>query len=206
MSAHLTNFGIPGIDVVPYGIHMCHFYLSQQELVGGLVPFFQAGLSNNERCIWVAAASVPASKIRKEIAKSSELAHGLAIGRLVLADVAARYGKPATLDAEATVQRWIDEEERALANGLQGLRIAGDASFVPRSDWARLMEYEKKLHERIKGRRIVACCCYHRGDCQPVDILEVAHRHDGALNHADEHWEVFLHPPAAPACDTASRR
>jgi len=53
----LTKYGVPGIDKVPFGIHVCHFYRAREDLVDALVPYFAAGLSNNESCVWVSPFS-----------------------------------------------------------------------------------------------------------------------------------------------------
>ncbi|MGH6878776.1 MAG: MEDS domain-containing protein [Rhizomicrobium sp.] len=201
MKSHLTSFGTPGIGVVPYGVHMCRFYPSRQDLIDGLIPYFLAGLENNERCIWMASASLPAGEIEIEIARSPELARGVAARQFVIADAIDWYGDPATLQADEIIRRLIDEEERALADGSQGLRIAGNMSFIPRAHWDRLMDYENRLNHWLKDRRILMCCNYHRGECWPVDVLEVVHRHDGALDRAGKHWHVFFAPPRPALCN-----
>src|SRR5436309_2541630 len=66
---NITDCGVPGIKPVLYGSHLCHFYPSRQELVESLVPFFQAGLLNNERCLWVTAEPLPAAEARMELAR-----------------------------------------------------------------------------------------------------------------------------------------
>jgi hypothetical protein len=199
VKSHITDFGIPGMGRVPYGIHMCQFYRSPRDLLDGLVPYFLAGLANNERCIWVSSSPLGVAEIGTEIAKSPELNRGLASGQLAVFDAVEWYGDPAAMDAEKIIGRWIGEEELALANGFHGLRISGNTSFVPRAYWSRLMDYEMLLHSKIKDRRIVACCNYHRGDCRPVDILEVVHRHDGALDRSGRQWDIFLHAPSSTA-------
>jgi hypothetical protein len=40
------------------------------------------------------------------------------------------------------------EEERALAEGYNGLRIAGDARFLTAGDWSTFMEYEHAATSR----------------------------------------------------------
>jgi len=45
-----------GIDIVgdvPWGTHFCQFYKTKEDLTDILVPYFKAGLENNESCIWV---------------------------------------------------------------------------------------------------------------------------------------------------------
>jgi len=193
--SHVTKFGLPGIGVVPYGLHMCHFFMSRQELVDGLIPYFNAGLENKERCIWIASSPLPADEIRAEIAISPNLLRGVASGQLTILNSLEWYGEPDTLDSDQVVHRWLEEEQRALGDGFEGLRISGNTTFIPRGNWSRLMEYENKLHERLKDRCIVSCCSYHREQCGPVDMLEVVRCHHGALDHTDQHWELYMEPP-----------
>ena len=51
--ADLTKYSVPGIDKVPFGIHVCHFYRAREDLVDALVPDFAAGLRFNESCVWI---------------------------------------------------------------------------------------------------------------------------------------------------------
>jgi len=50
-ASQLTPCGIPGIGDIPYGSHLCHFYAQRRDLIDSLVPFFEAGLENNEHCL-----------------------------------------------------------------------------------------------------------------------------------------------------------
>jgi hypothetical protein len=192
MKSHLTNFGIPGVGVVPYGVHLCHFYPKPQDLIDGLIPYFSAGLANNERCICVASSPLPAEEIRKQVANVPELEKAVATRQLIIADADEWFGAPEALKPDEVVKRWIDEEARALAEGFEGLRLAGDTNFVSRANWGRFMEYEASLNEALKNRRIVVCCCYAREKCRPVDFLEVVHCHHGALDRDDLHWQIFF--------------
>jgi hypothetical protein len=38
---------------VPWGTHFCQFYQTKEDLMDTLVPYFKAGLENNEFCTWV---------------------------------------------------------------------------------------------------------------------------------------------------------
>lgn len=191
IKSHLTSLGIPGIGAVPYGIHMCHFYPEHRDLLDGLASYFQTGLANNERCVWV-APSAQLGEIGAEIAKSAALQSALAAGQIKILDAMEWVAAPGKAVADEMVGRWLDEEERAVADGFQGLRVGGDTSFFSRDRWEGLMEYEEQLHNRIRGRRMLVCCSYHRAQCRAVDILDVVLRHDGALDRNELHWEVYL--------------
>ncbi len=68
-TSHLTECGIPGIGVVPFGIHFCHFYPTREDLLNVLIPYFEAGVRNNELCLWIAADPLPAREIAIEVSK-----------------------------------------------------------------------------------------------------------------------------------------
>ena len=201
---HITNCGLPGIGAVPYGLHMCHFYPDREELLRVLVPYFQAGLRNNERCLWIAADPLPTDAIKSEIDKWPTLSDGLASGQLTILDALEWYGDPASLSAETIIARWLAEEQLALGNGYQGLRITGNTSFVPKDGWAGLMEYERTLNERLQEHRIVAFCSYSLKSCEAVDMLEVVHSHHAALDRSGEYWQLFTPPPRAREVPTHS--
>jgi hypothetical protein len=191
-NSHISSFGIPGLGAAPYGLHMCHFFPTRQELIDGLVPYFEAGIDNNEQCIWITSSPLPAQDALIEISSSEKLMRAVTAGQLRLFDAVEWYGEPETFDPEQVIQRWLEEEQRALAAGFQGLRITRNTSFVTRANWNRLIEYEKKLHNRIKHRQIIACCSYSREQCGSVEILEVVRCHHGSLDRTDDHWEMFL--------------
>jgi hypothetical protein len=183
--------GIPGIGAVPYGLHVCHFYPSREELLAGLIPYFQAGIKNSEKCIWVASEPLPAAGVSAEISKHGDLQDALTSGQLLIYDALDWYGDPANMNADALIARWQQKEDQALAEGFQGLRVTGNTSFITRENWGALMDYEKKFHESVQGRRIVVCCSYHRATAEPVDMLEVARNHHAALDLSEDTWQVY---------------
>ena len=61
--------GIDIIGTVPWGAHICHFYNTKQDLIDVLVPYFQAGLENNESCIWITSKSLSRKKAIEATAK-----------------------------------------------------------------------------------------------------------------------------------------
>lgn len=49
----LRSSGVGIIDDMDWGTHFCHFYQTKEDLTNILVPYFKAGLENNEFCIWI---------------------------------------------------------------------------------------------------------------------------------------------------------
>jgi hypothetical protein len=189
-ASHFTNLGLPDVDVVPYGLHACHFYEGAADLEDALVRYFAAGLRNRERCLWIAAEPVNAGRARAALQKAGvDVVAEEHNGALVIKDFADWYADPAGLKGVDVVKLWLAEEERALALGFNGLRITGNITFLTDESWHEFMEYEKAVDEAFHGRRIVALCTYrHDG---PSNTLDVIRCHDCALERLDQGWQVL---------------
>ena len=53
MRENLRKSGIDIIGDISWGTHFCQFYQTKEDLMDILVPYFKAGLENNEFCLWV---------------------------------------------------------------------------------------------------------------------------------------------------------
>ena len=53
MRENIRKSGISIIGDVPWGTHICQFYRTKEDLLDMLIPYFKAGLENNEFCLWV---------------------------------------------------------------------------------------------------------------------------------------------------------
>ena len=191
-SSHLTECGLPGITQIPYGVHMCNFYKTRDELIAALVPFFAAGLRRNEHCIWITAAPLHALDAIVELEKvNPDVRAAIADGSLVVRDYDDWYAEAGALRGNQVVDLWLAEEQRALAGGYSGLRITGNVTFLRSEDWALFMEYEELVNKAFQGRRIVTLCTYHLDSCGAAEVLDVVRRHNGALERPDEGWQIL---------------
>lgn len=191
MHSHLTDCGLPGVRHIPYGIHMCNFYRTREDLIAALVPFFAAGLRNNERCIWITAAPLPAAEATAELEKVvPEARAAIASGALVIRDYNVWYAEAEALKGNQVVDLWLAEENRALAGGYAGLRITGNVTFLRPHEWELFMEYEELVNKAFQGRRIVTLCTYHLETCGASEVFDVVRRHNGTLERPDEGWQV----------------
>jgi len=187
--AHITDCGLTGIKAIPYGLHMCHFYERRQDLSETLVPYFVAGLQKNERCIWITAEPLDARAAEAELAGAGlNMAAVDRKGSLLIRDHSDWYGKH---DAGKIIERWLEEERRALDEGYIGLRIAGNTSFLTPADWSAYMDYEQRVTEAFASRRIVTLCSYRVDRHAAADVLDAAHRHSCTLERPDEGWQIL---------------
>jgi hypothetical protein len=197
-AAHLTDCGLPGVREVPYGVHMCHFYRTGEDLVGVLVPYFAAGLRGNERCVWITADPVDEDLARRELRKAGIDVGALERkGTLVIRSHADWYSSAGELKGNEVAAMWIEEEARALAAGYAGLRITGNVTFVTPETWPVFMAYEGILNKALEGRRILTLCTYQLAQCGAAEVFDVVHRHHCALDRPDNGWQVLMRPEAS---------
>src|SRR5512147_482132 len=57
--------GMAVVGNLPWGSHFCQFYKSKKDLLDVLVPYFKAGLDNNEFCVWVTSDFLTAEEAVK---------------------------------------------------------------------------------------------------------------------------------------------
>lgn len=192
MTAPLTCSGIPGIGDVAWGDHVCHFYGTSNELSETLVPYFKAGIANNEQCVWVTSDSLRASDARSALGSVvPNLAELEERGQVILVESEHWYSCLAAGGAEAIIQSWLHHEELALQKGYTGLRVTGSANGVPKETaWPMLVAYETMVNAIIKGRRVVALCSYCLGRYTCQELLDVIALHQYGVTKRTDGWGI----------------
>src|SRR6188474_2068532 len=110
---YITESGIPDVGKIPWGTHFCQLYSGKADLVQSLVPYFIAGLRNNEQCIWITSESYDAHEVTADFKRlASEFETAISDGRLKILDYSEWYTNSGTLDGKIT-ERWLDEERRS---------------------------------------------------------------------------------------------
>ena len=198
--SHTTHCGLPGIDLIPFGMHACHVYDSREELAAALAPFFAAGLARNERCLWITAPPLPAIEAIEALRPHcGGVDEALAAGALRVRDFdewRANSGRPTGADV---LGLWLREEERALADGYNGLRIGGNMSVLAPADWPGFMAYERAVSAGFSGRRIVALCSYAADSRPEAQVRDVVQAHHCAFKRAAAgDWQVAAVPAVTP--------
>jgi hypothetical protein len=181
---HITHCGLPGVDHIPFGMHACHFYSNSDELVAALMRYFIAGLRAKERCLWLTAPPLPAREAMQALrAQWGGIDDALHHDALRILDAVRLKGVD-------VVQLCLKEEERALAEGYHGLRIAGGTSFLASGDRTAFVECEQAMTAHFRGRRIIALCSYARGNSRQMS--EVTQVHDCALVHSESDQRLTM--------------
>ena len=65
----MRDSGIEIVGRIPWGMHICLFYKTKKDFLNILVPYFKAGLENNEFCMLVTSESLPEKQAKEALKK-----------------------------------------------------------------------------------------------------------------------------------------
>jgi len=184
-----------GIDIIgdaPFGTHFCLFYNTQEELLEILVPYFKAGLENNEFCVWITSEPLGVEDARIALRDSVEdLDEYRDHGHIEIMDYAQWYTSAGKFDADLVLKSWVEKEAYAIKKGFDGLRATGNSFRFEGRDQKMFSDYEKKADAAIGGHRMIALCTYALNKCGASEIMDVASNHRFSLSKRDGKWEAI---------------
>jgi len=192
ISAPKRESGISILGDVPWGTHFCQFYQTKQDLIDILVPYFKAGLKNNEFCMWVTSESLTVEEAKSSLKKAVQnLDDYIAEGQLEILDYSQWYTKSGKFESDYVLRSWAKKEEQVLKMGFDGLRVTGNISLLGKGDWENFADYEARVDNTIGKYRIKAVCSYSLDKCSESEIIEVADNHQFALIKKEDKWIVL---------------
>jgi hypothetical protein len=131
MNEKLRKSGIGAVGDAPWGSHMCQFYETKEDLLRLLVPYFKAGLKNNEFCLWVTSEPVTREDAWEAMAKAMPNFHRyLETGQIEIIPYTDWYLKKNAFESGDVLDRGINKLNETLTNGYDGMRITGNTSCV----------------------------------------------------------------------------
>lgn len=188
----LRPSGIDVIGSVPWGTHFCEFYNTQQDLIETLVPYFKAGLTSNEFCMWVTSAPLQVEEALAALRLAMpDLDDYLARGQIEVLDYRDWYIRGGQFDARPVLQGWSDKLAIAQKLGFAGLRLTGNTFWLEQTGWEDFTRYEEEINKIIGGQNMIALCTYSLQRCGVREILDVVANHQFALIKTGGHWEII---------------
>ncbi len=188
----IRKMGIDIIGAIPWGTHLCQFYRTRQDLLDILVPYFRAGLENNEFCMWVTSEPL----IEKEAEKAMRAAVAnfdqyLKSGQIEIIPYHQWYLKDGSFNLPGVLRGWIDKLDAALAKGYQGMRVTGNTAWLEKRDWKNFTDYEEAISSVIGGYQMIAICSYSLDKCGASKVIDVVRNHQFALIRQAGQWVVM---------------
>jgi len=186
------NSGIDVIGSVPWGTHFCQFYQTKQDLIDILVPYFKAGLEDNEFCMWVTSEPLMVVEVQETMREAVEdFDEYLRNGQMEVLSYKDWYLLGGTFDDDRVLRGWVSKLERALARGFSGLRLTGNTFWLERNHWHAFTEYEAKVNDVIGRYRMLAICTYSLDKCDGADVIDVVRNHQFALIKQEGRWDII---------------
>jgi PAS domain S-box-containing protein len=186
----LRRTGIETIGDVPWGTHFCNFYQTRADLLDILVPYFKAGLEDNEFCMWITAEPLGVDDAIKAMQKALPDFDGrLARGQIEILPYDEWYLRGGSFDAGRVLEGWLDKLDAATVRGYNGLRLTGNTFWLEKKDWDSFLAYEDQVNNVIGKYRILAICTYSLKKCDASEVIDVVNTHQFALAKRDGKWD-----------------
>jgi two-component sensor histidine kinase/PAS domain-containing protein len=174
--------GLQTASHLRWGSHLAHFFGTGDELRDVLVPYFKAGLENNERCLWVTGEAFNAEQARSALRVAvSDLDKRERDKQIEIRNGEEWYATGKKLRADDLVNGLLQRERDALGLGYAGLRTNGNCAWVSRDQWADFLEYEALVQKAVPNRRMICMCSYCVDQLRDGSHVEVMARHDMAM-------------------------
>ena len=184
MQAHSPS-GLQAVPFLQWGSHLTQFFASGDELRDLLVPYFKAGLENNEGCLWVTGSAFNAEDARSALrAAVPDLDQRERNRQIEIANAEEWYSADQKLQPHEIVAGLLLREQNVLGAGYAGLRTNGNCAWVSRDQWDDFQEYEELVHKAIRGRRMICMCSYCVDQFHNGEYQEVMARHDMVVRSA----------------------
>jgi PAS domain S-box-containing protein len=184
--------GINIIGDAPWGIHFCQFYKTKKDLTDILVPYFKAGLENNEFCMWVTSEPLKVEDAKRSLRKAvKNLDEYIKTGQIEILDYSQWYTKTGKFDADKVLKGLVEKEKQAIEKGFDGLRLTGNISWLEKRDWKSFVDYEVMVNNVIHNYKMLAICSYSLDKCKAPEILDVMGVHQFVIINRNGKWTII---------------
>lgn len=195
VQVELRDSGIDILGELPWGSHFCNFFESKEDLLQILVPYFKAGLLNNEFCLWITCDPISVEDayeaLRKEMQDFSEYEKKEQIAILSHADW---YLNDKTFVPDLVINGWYQKLRKSLDKGFDGMRVNGNEAWLDRDVWKDFIDYERNLNDSLSGKQMIVLCTYPLAKCDAHAVFDVSQVHEVALTRRKGDWEIVEVP------------
>jgi signal transduction histidine kinase len=184
-----------GLDVLgdrPWGSHFCLFFDTKSDLLEILVPYFKAGLTQNEFCFWVLADPLNEEDARYALNQAIPASDRHLVDRhMAFMPAEECYLSDGVFNLDRVRSEWGARLDGALSAGYDGIRVTGSTGWLETREWPDFWKYEENLNESIVDQRMTVLCTYPLVGSAGCDILDVTHTHQSAITKRSGNWQVI---------------
>ncbi len=187
-----NNIRASGIDVIgkiPWGTHFCQFYQTKGDLMEIVVPYFKAGLENNESCIWITSQLFEVEEAKEALRKGiPDFDFYLEKGQIEIGSYFDFCIKDYISESDIFLKKWIKILNPEVTSDYAGLRVSGD-TFWSEAARQNFVFYEEEVDRVISKYRMIALCTYSIDKCNIAGIAEIISNHLFILAKKEGRWE-----------------
>ncbi|HET6994822.1 MAG TPA: MEDS domain-containing protein, partial [Chitinophagaceae bacterium] len=183
--------GIEVLGEVPWGSHICQFYETKEDLLELLIPFFKAGLENNEFCIWIVSDPLTRESVIRELKKTiPNFENFLWRESIEILSHHDWFLNKKIFNPKEIISALNEKLTSALERGYEGMRVTGSGSWLEQQHWKDFIEYESELNHMLRGKRMIVFCAYPLETSNAAAILDVVHAHQRVISKRKGEWEA----------------
>ena len=184
IAAEKRESGIASLGDLPWGSHLCQFCYKKKDMLDTLVPYFKAGLVNNELCVWVTSEFLTKEQALMAMEKAVPgFSVYLTKAQMEIVSYREWYLKGGRFDIQRTLEMCMEKCDQAFSNGFAGLRASGNPYWIyNKKDWDDFVRYEEELNKVISGANVLALCTYSLKRCSAADVFDVIKNHQFILS------------------------
>ncbi len=190
MGEKLRKSGIDVVGDIPWGTHFCQFYRTKKDLLDVLIPYFKAGLENNEFCMWVTPPVLEVEEAKEALKRAVlDIDAYLDKGQLEIIPCTEWYVKENLFGSENVLSQGVEKLNQALANGYEGLRSGGNTFWPDKKNWKDFIAFEGKTDIFIRNYRMISLCTCSLNSLDAAGIIDVLATHRFSLVRREGKWE-----------------
>ncbi len=195
MKEKIRKSGIDTIGDIPSSTHICQLYRTKEDLIDILIPYFKAGLENNEFCIWVTQGSFTEKEAKEALRKDvPDLDKYLKGGQMEFVLHTKWHLKGGAFNPKGVLNDWVEQLNQAKAKGYDGMRVTVNTTWLKKSKWKNIFDYEEQMNHANGTHQIMTICTYPLDECGASEVITSIRNHQYTLIKREDEWEVIKSP------------
>ncbi|AKB78225.1 sensory transduction histidine kinase [Methanosarcina horonobensis HB-1 = JCM 15518] len=189
MEGRVRISGVETIGNISWGTHFCQFYKTKEDLMDVVVPYFKAGLENDEFCMWVTSQLLDVEEAKEALVKGvPDFDVYLQRGQMEIISYDNWYARYYISDSSNPIRNGLEKLNQKIAKDYDGLRLSGDFFLLEerRQDFAYR---EGEIDSVISKYRMITMCTYSFEKCNVAGIAEIVSNHQFILAKKEGKWE-----------------
>ncbi|MEY2545748.1 MAG: hypothetical protein QOG48_865 [Verrucomicrobiota bacterium] len=185
--------GLKAVGELPWGSHFCIFYETKRDLLDILVPYFHAGITANEYCLWIVAPYefATVAEARAIFGRAwSEFTGDEPTENIDIVPHQKWFGENGGLDISKAISRFRNKAAEAERRGFAGLRFNGSSAWVhEKMRGPKFRDFEHQVDALIADQRMLAACTFPLALSGAKEILDAVRTHEFAVTLRKGVWK-----------------